>query len=157
MARGARYRDPRTIAKRANSAARHVASILALHSLAVPALLAAACSSTPSADDRAAADDRIAADARAVTNGRAVADDPAAADDRTAAVRLPDGEGRDVLEQACTGCHDLDGLSAYRGYYDESRWRTMISTMVSYGAELDEAEIATAAEYLAEHFGPGGR
>ncbi len=145
MARGARYRDPRTSAKRAGSAARRVASILAWRSLAAPALLAAACSSTPAADDRAAADDRIAAD------------DRAAADDRTAAVRLPAGEGRDVLEQACTGCHDLDGLSAYRGYYDESRWRTMISTMVSYGAELDEAEITTAAEYLAEHFGPGAR
>lgn len=139
MARGARYRDPRTLAKRAGSGARHVASIVALHSLAVPALLAAACSSTPAPDDRAAAGDRIAAD------------------DRAAAVRLPDGEGRDVIEQACTGCHDLDGLSAYRGYYDESRWRTMISTMVSYGAELDEAEITTAAEYLAEHFGPGAR
>lgn len=71
-----------------------------------------------------------------------------------AARPLPAGEGRGILERDCTGCHDLNGLWAYKGYYDEQRWRAMIDTMIDHGAELDEREAAALASYLVEHFGP---
>ncbi len=70
---------------------------------------------------------------------------------------LPAGAGRAILERDCTGCHGLDGLWAYQGYYNEQRWRSMIVTMVDHGAELDEDEIAMLTSYLVEHFGPGTR
>lgn len=103
-----------------------------------------------------------AAFAVAVTLGgcalRGVADAPAGRDAGSDTLRaLPEGEGRAILERRCTDCHDLDGLWAYQGYYNEARWRSMIQTMVDHGAELDEAEIATLTSYLVEHFGPGTR
>lgn len=70
---------------------------------------------------------------------------------------LPAGPGRAILVQGCTGCHDLNGLWAYQGYWDESRWREMIATMIGHGAELGSDEIEVLAAYLVEHFGPGTR
>lgn len=105
---------------------------------------------------------RFASLAAAVVLGACAAGPPRApsGDGRAAgaaSVALPAGAGREILERKCTGCHDLGGLRAYRGYYNEARWRDMIVTMVGHGAELDEAEIATLTRYLVEHFGPGTR
>lgn len=74
---------------------------------------------------------------------------------RDPGIELPAGEGRVVLERSCTNCHDLAGLAAYKGYYDGDRWRALIDTMVSHGAQLDEAESVLLTDYLVEHFGPG--
>jgi cytochrome c5 len=76
---------------------------------------------------------------------------------RDPGIDLPAGEGRAVLERSCTNCHDLAGLAAYKGYYDAGRWRALIDTMVSHGAQLDEAESALLTDYLVEHFGPSAR
>ncbi|HEY8520953.1 MAG TPA: hypothetical protein VIN61_12795 [Gammaproteobacteria bacterium] len=70
---------------------------------------------------------------------------------------LPPGEGRDILARACVDCHNLEGLSAYAGYYDAARWRGLVETMIAHGAELDETEVTKLVQYLAEHFGPGSR
>jgi mono/diheme cytochrome c family protein len=70
---------------------------------------------------------------------------------------LPSGEGAGLVAQACTGCHDLGGLWAYRGYYDEPRWRGLVATMVSHGAQLDAPQQAAVVDYLVAHFGPGTR
>src|SRR5690606_13379841 len=51
---------------------------------------------------------------------------------------LPAGDGRELLRRACTGCHDLGGLWAYQGYYDEARWRGLVDTMIAHGADLNE-------------------
>jgi virginiamycin B lyase len=71
--------------------------------------------------------------------------------------RLPAGEGRAIVEQACTGCHNLEGLWAYQGYYDERRWRGLVDTMIAHGAELNETDTTRLVDYLVEHFGPGTR
>ena len=68
-------------------------------------------------------------------------------------IDLPDGEGKGLLLSACTRCHDLKGLPAYRGYWDATRWRGMIETMVKNGAPLTPQQIGVLAEYLAQHFG----
>lgn len=68
-------------------------------------------------------------------------------------VDLPEGEGRTLLLAACTRCHDLRGLSAYKGYWSNAHWRNMIETMVKNGASLTEQQTEILAEYLAEHFG----
>ncbi len=68
-------------------------------------------------------------------------------------IELPEGEGRVLLLAACTRCHDLKGLPAYRGYWDDTRWRSMVETMVKNGAPLDAQQTGVLAAYLARHFG----
>ena len=74
-----------------------------------------------------------------------------------AAAPLPPGPGRAILQADCTSCHDLGGLWAYQGYYDELRWRDLVGTMIAHGAELDASEADVLVAYLVEHFGPGTR
>lgn len=70
-------------------------------------------------------------------------------------IDLPEGEGKLLLLAACTRCHDLKGLPAYKGYWDATRWRGMIETMVKNGAPLQPQQVGVLAEYLAQHFGKG--
>lgn len=72
-----------------------------------------------------------------------------------AGAMLPAGEGRDILKAACVSCHDLGGLPAFACCYGADHWRALLATMVEHGAELDEAQLAALADYLARHFGPG--
>lgn len=72
-------------------------------------------------------------------------------------IELPEGEGRELLVNACTKCHDLKGLPAYQGYWGRQRWRNMVETMVKNGASLDESQVAVVTDYLTEFFGPGTR
>lgn len=71
--------------------------------------------------------------------------------------RLPPGPGRAILERACMVCHNLDGLWAYQGYYDEQSWRGLVETMIAHGADLDETDTDELVGYLVRHFGPGTR
>lgn len=72
-------------------------------------------------------------------------------------IDLPGGEGKAELESACTQCHDLKGLPAYKGYWGRERWQAMVNTMVENGAKLDERGKERVVEYLTVHFGPGSR
>lgn len=68
-------------------------------------------------------------------------------------IQLPDGEGKALLLAACVRCHDLKGLPAYRGYWDNTRWRSMIDNMIKNGATLNAQQTTVLADYLAQHFG----
>ena len=68
-------------------------------------------------------------------------------------IALPEGEGKVLLLAACTRCHDLKGLPAYKGYWTIARWRAMVESMVKNSAPLNEQQIAVLADYLAQHFG----
>lgn len=70
---------------------------------------------------------------------------------------LPPGAGRAILQADCTSCHDLGGLWAYKGFYDEQRWRDLVETMIAHGAQLNAPEVDALVDYLVEHFGPGSR
>ena len=65
----------------------------------------------------------------------------------------PTPDAAAVLERACTVCHDLGGLSAYSGSWGEEEWRSMVETMVSYGARVSPAEIDLLAAYLGTEYG----
>jgi virginiamycin B lyase len=67
---------------------------------------------------------------------------------------LPAGEGKVILQAACTSCHDLKEVTKFKGYYGLDEWRDIVKTMVEYGARLDDAQSKTLAEYLAKHLGP---
>ena len=63
-------------------------------------------------------------------------------------------DGAEILRRACTVCHDLGGLAAYADYWGEAEWRSMMDTMISYGAVLTSGEYEVLARYLAETYGP---
>jgi hypothetical protein len=79
---------------------------------------------------------------------------PASLPAQDAGIELPAGAGRGILLRDCLGCHDLGGLELFRGYYTRDDWRTLILTMASHGATINEADVETLADYLALHFGP---
>jgi quercetin dioxygenase-like cupin family protein len=65
---------------------------------------------------------------------------------------LPEGKGKEILDNYCQECHGLDqvtgeGLSTVE-------WRKTIDRMVKKGASLKPEEIGTLTEYLAAYFGP---
>lgn len=68
-------------------------------------------------------------------------------------IELPADDGKALLVAACTGCHDLTGLPAYRKYWNRDRWRSMVDSMVENGAPLDETGKQVVTEYLSRHFG----
>lgn len=72
-------------------------------------------------------------------------------------IELPEGEGRELLETACTRCHDLRGLDAYKGYWNRRRWTTMVETMMRNGAVLAPEQKTLVIDYLTTNFGPGTR
>jgi cytochrome c5 len=67
-------------------------------------------------------------------------------------VDLPDGDGKKILETACTTCHGLDEVIKFKGYNTKDEWRDVVVTMVKYGAELKEPEIETLVGYLGKNF-----
>lgn len=69
-------------------------------------------------------------------------------------IALPSGDAQVLVFNACTICHNLNGLQAYKGYWNRQRWLTMVETMITYGAELDSVETQQVVDYLLEHFGP---
>ena len=66
-------------------------------------------------------------------------------------------DGAVLLQQRCTVCHALRGLSAYQDYWGEEEWREMVETMRSYGAELSDPEADVLAAWLAVHYGTAGK
>jgi|SRR5271165_3067739 len=64
---------------------------------------------------------------------------------------LPEGQGRAIVQRACTGCHELDAVTGTR--YTETGWRRSVNDMVSRGAECTSAEIDEMVAYLAKNFG----
>ena len=72
--------------------------------------------------------------------------------DDTKKVDLPDGDGKRILETACTACHGLEEVIKFKGYNTKDEWRDVVVTMVKYGAELKEPEIEILVDYLGKHF-----
>ena len=63
-----------------------------------------------------------------------------------------ESEGRAILERACTTCHSLNGIEKY-AYGSEDPYRELVSTMVSYGATLTDAEKTALVRYLFTTYG----
>jgi cytochrome c5 len=65
---------------------------------------------------------------------------------------LPEGEGKKLLEERCTGCHSLKPVVSLK--QRQGAWKELVVKMVGYGAQLDDKEVDVATEYLTKHFGP---
>jgi mono/diheme cytochrome c family protein len=66
------------------------------------------------------------------------------------AVVLPAGEGKALVERACTGCHDASLVMFTRE--DEEGWTVIVNNMAARGAKATEDELRVIAAYLAAHF-----
>jgi cytochrome c5 len=83
-----------------------------------------------------------------------VATGGAAAQDRADAGNdLPPGPGKDILQRACRGCHDLGEVTKFKGYWDRKQWREAIDTMIAYGAKVDQPDASVLTDYLVQHLG----
>ena len=72
---------------------------------------------------------------------------PQAATDNTG---FPDGDSKKLVLDNCGGCHDLDQVKSAK--HNESAWKETLGHMVTYGANLTDAQVPTVAAYLAKAF-----
>ena len=77
----------------------------------------------------------------------------APAQERSAAgANLPAGPGREVLTTACTACHNLNTVVAYRA--GKPGWQEVVDNMVLQGAEVLPEEAPVLIDYLVANLGP---
>ena len=67
---------------------------------------------------------------------------------------LPDGPGKEMVQGACTGCHQTSEILRSSGYTREG-WKELTSTMIDLSAS--PAERDQLVEYLATHFPPNNK
>src|SRR4029077_17004962 len=65
-------------------------------------------------------------------------------------VELPEGTGKQMVERACTMCHDFSEFP--RVNFDREDWEAAVNTMVGGGAPLKKEEIPEVIDYLATNF-----
>jgi cytochrome c5 len=66
---------------------------------------------------------------------------------------LPDGEGKAILLNTCTICHDLQRVRTRRA--TPEGWKELLEEMIFEGAPLSDENIPILLVYLARNFRPG--
>jgi virginiamycin B lyase len=67
------------------------------------------------------------------------------------ASELPDGEGKELVEAVCTGCHQTNQITRSSGYTEDG-WKELTGTMIDLsGSPEEQGEIT---RYLATHIPP---
>jgi cytochrome c5 len=66
---------------------------------------------------------------------------------------LPEGEGRAILLNTCTICHDLQRVRTRRA--TPEGWKELLEEMIFEGAPLSDENIPILLVYLARNFRPG--
>src|SRR5262249_49500791 len=69
-------------------------------------------------------------------------------------VEVPAGEGKQILESACTTCHGLAPIAKDEGLAKDG-WRKIVQDMVALGADVQADQANTLADYLVTNFGEG--
>ncbi len=70
----------------------------------------------------------------------------------TAAVVLPDGDGKAIATENCQACHKLTNLTKAHKNLDD--WKETVQTMIDRGANVPADQVDTLVQYLAKNFGP---
>jgi virginiamycin B lyase len=91
----------------------------------------------------------IAAAAPAFGQGRTVQADPS----QPGGYPMPDGPGKQLVQQNCVSCHDLRRVVV--SSYSPDEWRNVVNMMKSAGAPLTTDQVAIVTDYLNKNF-PGG-
>jgi cytochrome c5 len=64
---------------------------------------------------------------------------------------IPDGQGKDIVLDVCTMCHDLTRIKRVR--HSEEEWDEILVTMLNEGAPLSDNDFPVVLGYLTKHFG----
>jgi len=68
-------------------------------------------------------------------------------------VKLPDGQGKEVVEGGCALCHGLDRVVATKR--PAAEWQAIVAKMVVFGAPLSGDQAKAAIAYLDANFSIG--
>jgi cytochrome c5 len=66
---------------------------------------------------------------------------------------VPDGEGKPILLNNCTICHNRDRIWGHAGA-DREHWETTLLAMLNEGAFLSDEEFEILLRYLSTYLGP---
>lgn len=66
---------------------------------------------------------------------------------------LPNGDGKEVVEKICAGCHDLDPITGSQGGTRDD-WDMVVKDMIAMGADIKPEQAALITTYLAQNFPP---
>src|SRR2546422_6194349 len=69
--------------------------------------------------------------------------------------QLPEGDGKKILQTACTSCHGLEGVVSL--HLDRGGWESLGSAMVSNGAGVAPKDHPLLIHYLVEKLCPAGQ
>jgi cytochrome c5 len=72
----------------------------------------------------------------------------------TQQVQLPEGDGKKILESACTACHGIEGTVKMK--LNKEGWEGLVSSMISNGAQVDQKDYPVLIDYLVKNFGTPG-
>jgi len=67
---------------------------------------------------------------------------------------LPDGQGKAILQNSCTACHGLDDVVS--SHMDKAGWTSLVESMISNGAQLEDKDKPVLIDYLVKNYGPSG-
>ena len=67
-------------------------------------------------------------------------------------VVLPDGDGKKIVQDKCTACHDPSYIA--KQHLNKDEWTDMIKIMVASGASVTDDEIPVLVDYLVKNWGP---
>ena len=66
-------------------------------------------------------------------------------------VKLPEGEGKKLVQDVCSKCHELDAVVQLHN--TKQAWNKVVDEMVGRGAEATDQELELIVDYLAKNFG----
>lgn len=66
---------------------------------------------------------------------------------------LPEGAGKQQVEQLCTACHSLQPIVTSR--HTKAEWRAEVDNMVGLGAQGTDEDFNAVVEYLSRNYGKG--
>src|SRR5690242_9460962 len=73
----------------------------------------------------------------------------------TYAQELPEGQGKALVETACTQCHGIDVI--VRQSRSREDWMDVVSRMIGNGAVLSDEDYNQVIQYLAINLGPASQ
>jgi virginiamycin B lyase len=69
------------------------------------------------------------------------------------AQNLPNGNGKDLVQTICSGCHDLEPITMSIGF-SRADWDTVVKSMIDMGADIKPDQATVIVNYLATNFPP---
>src|SRR5438045_4128998 len=73
---------------------------------------------------------------------------------KAAQPNLPDGPGKEILQNACTECHDLQMVVGTG--YDKQEWQLTLERMITAGANVTPDQIPVLTDYLLKNMAGEG-